>query len=134
MVCEPLRKGYKSLQEAHLPRWRDWYEEESNFMYAIFESGGKQYKVAAGDVLRVEKIKGEAGSKVEINQVLAVNNDKELRTGTPYLDAATVNATILGSGKGEKVIIFKFKAKKDYRRKQGHRQPYTKVRIDKITL
>ena len=103
-------------------------------MYAIFETGGKQYKVDAGDVIRIEKIKGEAGDKVKFGNVLAFSDGESLKAGTPYLDAATVNATIISAGRGEKVIIFKFKAKKDYRRKQGHRQPYMEIEIDNFTI
>jgi large subunit ribosomal protein L21 len=102
-------------------------------MYAIFETGGKQYKVAAGDRVRVEKLVGEAGDKVKLEKVIAFSNGNALQTGAPYLEAS-VNATILGAGKGEKVIIFKFKSKKDYRKKQGHRQPYTELEIDNFTV
>ena len=103
-------------------------------MYAIFMTGGKQYKVEPGDVLRIEKIKGEAGDKVKLGDVIAFSDDSgSLKTGTPYLDA-TVNATITDAGRGQKVIIFKFKAKKNYRRKQGHRQPYTEIEVDNFTI
>ena len=103
-------------------------------MYAIFMTGGKQYKAEPGDVLRIEKIKGEAGDKVKLGDVIAFSDDSgSLKTGTPYLDA-TVNATITDAGRGQKVIIFKFKAKKNYRRKQGHRQPYTEIEIDNFTI
>ena len=103
-------------------------------MYAIFETGGKQYKVCAGDVLRIEKISGEAGTQVQFGNVLAFSDGEALQTGTPYLDAATINATITSVGRGDKVIIFKFKAKKDYRKKQGHRQPFTEIEIDNFTI
>jgi large subunit ribosomal protein L21 len=103
-------------------------------MYAIFETGGKQYKIAAGDVLRVEKLPEGVGEKIKFDKVLAVNDGKETHVGTPYLDAATVDATVTAVGKGEKVIIFKFKAKKDYRRKRGHRQPFTEIEIESVTL
>ena len=103
-------------------------------MYAIFMTGGKQYKVSAGDVLRIEKIQGDAGDKVKLDNVIAFSDaDGSLKIGTPYLDA-TVNATIVDAGRGEKVIIFKFKAKKDYRRKQGHRQPFTEIEVDGFTV
>ena len=103
-------------------------------MYAIFMTGGKQYKVSAGDVLRIEKIQGDVGDKVTFDNVIAFSDaDGSLKTGTPYLDA-TVNATITDAGRGAKVIIFKFKAKKNYRRKQGHRQPYTEVEVDNFTI
>jgi large subunit ribosomal protein L21 len=103
-------------------------------MYAIFETGGKQYKVSAGDVLRIEKVNGAAGDSIKFSNVIAFSDDKgNLETGTPFLDA-TVNATILGEGKNKKVIIFKFKAKKDYRRKNGHRQPFTEIEIENFTV
>ena len=103
-------------------------------MYAIFETGGKQYKVSAGDVLRIEKVQGAAGDTIKFSNVIAFSDDDgNLKTGTPYLEAA-VNATILGEGKGKKVIIFKFKAKKDYRNKQGHRQPFTEIEIENFTV
>ena len=104
-------------------------------MYAIFETGGKQYKVEAGDVLRIEKIQDEEGKLVKFGNVIAFSEEEgKLLTGTPYLDAATVNATVLSAGKGSKVIIFKFKSKKDYRKKQGHRQPYTEIEIENFTV
>jgi large subunit ribosomal protein L21 len=103
-------------------------------MYAIFETGGKQYKVAAGDVIRVEKLPDAEGGKIGFDRVLAINDDKETQIGTPYLDAATVNATVVATGRGDKVIVYKYKAKKGYRRKQGHRQPFTEVEIESVSL
>jgi ribosomal protein L21 len=104
-------------------------------MYAIFETGGKQYKVAAGDVLRIEKIPGNEGDLVNFGKVSAFSDGNgSLQVGTPYLEAATINATIVSFGKSEKVIIFKFKSKKDYRKKQGHRQPYTEIEIENFTV
>lgn len=103
-------------------------------MYAIFKTGGKQYRVEAGDIIRVEKLDVEAGKTITFDEVLAISDDKGLQTGTPFLDAASINANVLSQGKGDKVIIFKFKAKKDYRNKQGHRQPYTEIEIESIAL
>jgi large subunit ribosomal protein L21 len=104
-------------------------------MYAIFETGGKQYKVAAGDVVRVEKLpEAEEGKKVSFDKILVVSDGKETHVGTPYLDAATMDATVTAVGKGDKVIVFKFKAKKGYRRKQGHRQPFTEIEIESVSL
>jgi large subunit ribosomal protein L21 len=103
-------------------------------MYAIFETGGKQYKVQAGDKVRVEKLAGEAGDKVSFDTVIAYSDGGAFRSGAPYIEGASVDATILQTGKGEKVVIFKFKAKKDYRKKQGHRQPFTEVEIDGFTI
>ena len=101
-------------------------------MYAIIETGGKQYRVQEGDTLFVEKLDVTAGETVEFEKVLAVSNDGKLSVGTPYVEGVKVNATVVEQGKGPKVIIFKYKAKKDYRKKQGHRQPFTKVKIEKI--
>jgi large subunit ribosomal protein L21 len=103
-------------------------------MYAVFETGGKQYKVEAGDRLRIEKLAVDAGEKVLFDKVIAYSDGSSFSAGTPYLDGATVNATVLENGKADKVIIFKFKAKKDYRKKQGHRQPYTEIEIDSFTV
>ena len=106
-------------------------------MYAIISTGGKQYKVSAGDEIFVEKIKGEAGEKVKFEHVLALGGyeekDSEFKTGNPEIKDAYVDAEIVKQGKQKKIDVFKFKAKKGYRRKQGHRQPYTRVRINKIT-
>ena len=129
-------------------------------MYAIVKTGGKQYKVAEGDVLFVEKLEGNAGDVVTLNEVLACTKDGELvfvekleanegdvvtldqvlavagenglTVGAPVVEGATVTAKVVAQGKAKKVIVYKYKAKKDYRRKQGHRQPYTKIVIEKI--
>ena len=100
-------------------------------MYAVIETGGKQYRVQEGDVITVEKLKAEAGDKVTFDKVLLMSDGKEVKVGTPYLDAA-VTGSVVENGKGQKVIIFKYKAKKDYRKKQGHRQPYTTVQIESL--
>lgn len=101
-------------------------------MYAIIETGGKQYKVQEGDVLFIEKLNVEAGEAVEFDRVLAVSNGEELTVGAPVVEGAKVEATVEKNGKAKKIIVYKYKAKKDYRKKQGHRQPYTKVVINKI--
>jgi large subunit ribosomal protein L21 len=104
-----------------------------NIMYAVIETGGKQYRVTEGDVLCVEKLAVEPGETVEFDKVLALNDDAQLLVGTPYLEAAKVFAEAKENGKAKKVVIFKYKAKKDYRKKQGHRQPYTMVEITGIS-
>ena len=101
-------------------------------MYAIIKTGGKQYKVQEGDVIRVEKLDVEEGSVVQFNDVLAVSNDEGLKVGAPVVDGAVVDANVVRQGKAKKIVVFKYKAKKDYRKKQGHRQPYTQVQITKI--
>ena len=101
-------------------------------MYAVIETGGKQYRVQEGDVITIEKLNVEAGDVVTFDKVLVLGEGKDVKVGTPYLDAA-VTATAVENGKGKKVIIFKYKAKKDYRKKQGHRQPYTMVKIESLT-
>lgn len=101
-------------------------------MYAIIETGGKQYKVQEGDVISVEKLNKEAGEAIEFDKVLAYSNGETLTVGTPVVEGAKVSANVVENGKGKKVIIFKYKSKKDYRKKQGHRQPFTKVKIEKI--
>lgn len=98
-------------------------------MYAVIETGGKQYRVIKGDVLNVEKLGVEDGKAVEFDKVLVLNDDKETKFGTPYIEGAKVLAKVKESGKGSKIIVFKYKNKKDYRRKQGHRQPFTTVEI-----
>jgi large subunit ribosomal protein L21 len=114
------------------PRWRDWIEEVF-LMYAVVVTGGKQYRVQEGDVLFVEKMNAEVDSTVEINDVLAVSKENgELVVGKPVVEGAKVVAKVLEQGKAKKVIVFKYKRKKDYRRKQGHRQPFTKIVIEKI--
>jgi len=100
-------------------------------MYAIIATGGKQYKVAEGDIIKVEKLGVEAGQTVTFDQVLAVNNG-ELAIGCPTVEGATVSATVVKEGKAKKVIVYKYKRKTGYHKKNGHRQLYTQVKIDKI--
>ena len=101
-------------------------------MYAVIKTGGKQYRVQEGDILAVEKLDVPEGSAVKFDEVLALSRDDGLKVGTPVLGGADVEANVLGQGKGKKVTVFKYKPKKHYRRKQGHRQPFTKVQITKI--
>ncbi len=101
-------------------------------MYAVIETGGKQYRVQEGDIITIEKIKAEVGETVAFDKVLVLSDGNDVKVGTPYLDAA-VTGSVVEHGKGQKVIIFKYKAKKDYRKKQGHRQPYTMVKIESLT-
>jgi len=101
-------------------------------MYAIIETGGKQYKVQEGDIVYVEKLNLEEGEAVSFDKVLLMSSEAGLTPGKPYVDGATVEGTVLANGKSKKIIVYKYKAKKNIRSKQGHRQPFTKVQIDKI--
>ncbi len=103
-------------------------------MYAVIETGGKQYKVEKGSVVSVEKLDAEKGSSIVFDKVLAVSTEKGLEVGMPYVKEASVEAKVLDQGKEKKIIVFKYKPKKNYKRKQGHRQPYTKVLIEKINI
>ena len=100
-------------------------------MYAVIVSGGKQYKVSEGDVIRVEKLEVEEGAKVSFDQVLLIN-DGFLKIGTPTVQGAKVSGTVLQNGKGKKVIVYRYKRKSGYHKKNGHRQLFTEVKIDKI--
>ena len=101
-------------------------------LYAVFETGGKQYRVTEGEVVFLERLDGEPGSGVVFDKVLSCSNETETEFGRPYLDDASVEGKILGHGKNKKLVVFKYKSKKGYRKKKGHRQPYTKVRIERI--
>ncbi len=101
-------------------------------MYAVIKTGGKQYKVAAGDYLKVEKLDGDVGSKLVIDKILMLADGDDVTIGSPLVDGAKVNATVLSHGKGDKVMIFKFSRRKHYRKTQGHRQSYTEIQIDDI--
>jgi large subunit ribosomal protein L21 len=101
-------------------------------MYAVVATGGKQYKVQQGDVLRVEKLAGDIGSEVAFEQVLLFSDGENVQIGQPVLDGVVVKGHIIEQGKSKKILVFKYKRRKRYRRKQGHRQPYTAVKIDAI--
>lgn len=101
-------------------------------MYAIIKTGGKQFRVEEGNVINVEKLNAQVEEQVEFDKVLAVSKEGKMEVGTPLVEGAKVIGKVLEQGKAKKIIIFKYKAKKDYRKKQGHRQPYTKILIEKI--
>jgi len=103
-------------------------------MYAVVNTGGKQYKVQKGETLRIEKIPGEIGTQVTFDKVLMVADGENVRLGRPLLEKAAVLASIVEQDKAKKIIVFKYKRRKRYRRKQGHRQPYTAIRIDGIDM
>lgn len=102
-------------------------------MYAVIETGGKQYRVQEGDVITVEKLDVEAGDKITFDKVLLLSDGETVKVGAPYVESCNVAGTVVEHGKGQKVIIFKYKSKKDYRKKQGHRQPYTMIKIEKVS-
>jgi large subunit ribosomal protein L21 len=101
-------------------------------MYAVVATGGKQYRVQEGDTLRIEKIPGDVGAKVAFDRVLMVSDGDDVKIGQPVLENAVVNGTIVEQGKGRKILVFKYKRRKRYRRKQGHRQLFTAVKIGTI--
>ncbi len=101
-------------------------------MYAIIETGGKQYRVQEGEVIHVEKLDVEPGQTLEVEKILAIGGNGDFKVGSPVVDGAKVVLKVLAQDKAKKVIVFKYKPKKNYRRKKGHRQPFTKVVVEKI--
>jgi len=101
-------------------------------VYAVIKTGGKQYKVSPGDTIRVEKLPGEPGEKIEINEVLLVDDGENLKIGQPLVEGAKVKATIVAQGRSKKIIVFKKKRRKNYKKKRGHRQYYTDIQIEEI--
>lgn len=104
-----------------------------SFDQAIVRTGGKQYRVEPGAVLRVEKIEGDVGGTIELPEVLLLGRGSEAQVGKPLVDGAKVTGTITAHGRGPKLIVYKFRRRKNYRRKMGHRQAYTEIKIDEIT-
>ena len=103
-------------------------------MYAVVSTGGKQYKVQEGETLSVEKLPGEEGSQISFDRVLMYSDDENLTVGKPVIENAVVSAHIIEQGKAKKILVFKYKRRKRFRRKQGHRQAFTKVIIDSIAV
>ena len=101
-------------------------------MFAVIETGGKQYKVTEGDILFIEKLQVEDGEKITFDKVMALSDGEKMTVGTPYVEGATVAANVIKSGKGKKILVMTYKSKKNEKKKKGHRQPYTKVQIEKI--
>jgi large subunit ribosomal protein L21 len=122
------------LKAARLPFQASIWRRRDKMKYAIIETGGKQYHVEEGQTLRVEKLSVEDGATVEINNVLAVSVEGELKLGSPTVPGAKVICRANYQGKGKKIIVFKYKAKKNYRRKKGHRQPYTQLVVESIQV
>jgi len=134
-VCDKIhlfaaRRGFlKRLFAAVFGELLFW---EVVFVYAIIETGGKQYKVSEGDVIRVEKLSDQIEGKYVFDTVLAVGNDDDFKFGSPSIEGASVEASVIGNGKAKKVIVYKYKPKKTFHKKKGHRQPYTELKIEKI--
>ena len=128
--------GYKRLPRAGRPRQRVRNKGKvgATSMQAIIVTGGKQYNVSEGDTLFIEKLDVNAGDAVVFDQVLAIVDGENTKFGTPVVEGAKVDATVVKNGKGKKIRIFKYTPKKGYRKRQGHRQPYAKVEIGKITF
>jgi len=103
-------------------------------MYAVIETGGKQYKVSAGETIEIEKLPFKVGERVELDRVLLVGDGDQVRVGNPIIEGAKVIATVAGQGKSKKVIVFKYKPHNRYRHKAGHRQTYTRLQIDEIIV
>jgi len=103
-------------------------------MYAVVKTGGKQYTVHEGDVLRIERFNAQEGTVVELGDVLLISDDAGIRIGRPVVENAFVEARVLEHNKATKIVVFKYKAKKNYRKKQGHRQPYTLVQVTKVAV
>ena len=103
-------------------------------MYAIVESGGKQYKAVPGSTIDVDRLQVEPGSKVKLDLVYLIADDEDVKVGTPTVKGASVDATVVEHFKGRKVLVFKYKSRVNYRRKQGHRQQYTRLQIDKVSV
>jgi large subunit ribosomal protein L21 len=106
----------------------------SSYMYAIFRTGGKQFRAEPGRSIRIPSLDIEPGESITFDEVLLGSSDNEVKLGVPLVDGASIKAEVVGHGKGEKIIIFKHKRRKNYRRKQGHRQKYTEVRINEVNL
>lgn len=102
-------------------------------MYAVIESGGKQHRVEPGEIVRLEKLAVDKGGTVDFEKVMLVGEGENIRIGTPYLEGGKVRAEVVGHGRGDKVTIIKMRRRKNYRRKVGHRQPYTEVKITDIS-
>ena len=102
--------------------------------HAIFETGGKQYRVKEGDVIFIERLPAETDETITFDKVLAITNDEGAKIGAPFVEGAAVEADVMKNGKSRKIIVYKMHPKKGYRRKQGHRQPYTKIQIKEITV
>lgn len=127
-LFDPSRRHLYTTQLFSICQFRSFFS-----MYAVIRTGGKQYRVSAGDQLEVEKLDVQAGAELVLSEVLMLGEGSQVSIGAPLVTGATVTATVLGQGKGDKVHIFKMRRRKHYRKSQGHRQSYTSIRIDSIT-
>ncbi|GAA6120234.1 hypothetical protein Acidovoranil_23370 [Acidovorax sp. FG27] len=125
-------KGAGVVESAALQKFVCRTHIEEVYMYAVIKTGGKQYRVAAGEKIKVEQIAADVGQEIVIDQVLAVGNGAELKVGTPLVSGATVTATVVAHGKHDKVHIFKMRRRKHYQKRQGHRQQFTELQIGAI--
>ena len=136
-ICPDFRYNYSEAahgglkMRAALPARGEYWKQEVQRVYAVIQTGGKQYRVQQGDVIFVEKLDVQAGDAVKFDQVLFVGGD-EAKIGTPVVAGASVEGKVLAQVKGQKIVVYKYKAKKNERKKQGHRQPYTKVEITAV--
>ena len=128
-LSRAARRGSQNVQRAAVG---EFIRVEVLSLYAIIKTGGKQYKVAEGSEIIIEKLDAEEGSSVTFEEVLAVGEGEEIKFGRPFVEGAKVTGSVVKVGKGPKLRIFKYKHKTNYRRRQGHRQPFTKVKIEKI--
>lgn len=126
------RGGFGKRRWAYLAAGESTSSEVFRLTYAIVETGGKQYRVQEGDTLRVEKLTAGEGETVVFDKVLAISRDGKVTVGTPYIEGAKVTAKVAAHGKGPKIIVFKYRNKTNYRRKTGHRQPFTAITIESI--
>ena len=101
-------------------------------MYAVIETGGKQYRVQEGDIITIEKLNAAVGDVVTFDKVLVLGEGKDIKVGAPYVEGAAVTASVIGDGKGKKVVVYKYKPKKGFHKKRGHRQPFTKLQIKSL--
>ena len=134
LTCLPNRST-QALKAILLPRDGESRLGRCRYkVYAIIETGGKQYRVQEGDVLSIEKVDAQEGETFEVSQVLAVVDEENVSLGKPFVEGASVVLKVLEQGKDDKIIVFKYKPKKKYRRTFGHRQPYTKVSVETIAI
>ncbi len=131
MICR-IKKAQSVLKQYTAGLSESYKESEVLFMFAIMKTGGKQYKVNEGDILFIEKLDVNDGDEVVFDYVLAISSGNSFKTGNPTIEGASVTASVLKNGKSKKIYILKYKAKKNEKKKQGHRQPYTKVQITAI--